>query len=176
MGTNKVKAKAVKRYIVANTAAIIMTVFLGGISLIDVIFGGGEGITAAESTLLAIIPTVFILLIFVLKVVSDFSKLAFFVPTVLFVLNSMALSSNVQHAYFYLLACFFICGISCLYTNFVQTLLYIVLQTFAIAALYLLGFPVLGHSVSLTGLLGISFIFLFCCIFLVVITKTSTID
>ncbi|MCL2192095.1 MAG: ATP-binding protein [Treponema sp.] len=175
MGTKKVKAKALKRYIVANTFAIVMTIFLGGISLMDVV-GGGNGITAAESTMLAIVPTAFLLLVFVLKATNDFSKLALFIPLVLFALNSIALSSNVQHSYFYLLACFFICAISCLYTNFVQTLLYIILQTALIAVLYVLGFPIAGYDVSLTALLGISFIFLSCCVFLIVIAKTATID
>jgi len=178
MGTSKVKVKtaAARRYVVANAAAVIMTVFLGGISLMDVIFGEGGGITTAESTMLAIIPTAFLLLIFVLKAVNDFSKLAFFVPLVLFLLNSIALSSNEQHAYFYLLACFFICGISCLYTNFVQTLFYTVLQAVAIMALYAMGFPIAGYDVAFAGFWGIIFTFMFCCAFLVVMSKTATID
>jgi len=157
MGTSKVKARTLRRYVVANAFAVIMTIFLGGIALMDVV-GGDGGITAAESTMLALIPTAFLLLIFVLKATNDFSKLALFVPLILFTLNSMALATSPQHAYFYLLACFFICGISCLYTNFVQTLSYVIVQLAAIVVLYLAcrnrravssGFPdcgVPGHN------------------------------
>ena len=176
MGTSKVKARTLRRYVVANAFAVIMTIFLGGIALMDVV-GGDGGITAAESTMLALIPTAFLLLIFVLKATNDFSKLALFVPLILFTLNSMALATSPQHAYFYLLACFFICGISCLYTNFVQTLSYVIVQLAAIVVLYLLGFPIVAfRDITMAGMFSLAFIFLSCCVFLVVIAKTATID
>jgi len=158
------------RYIVANTAAVVMTVFLSFVS----VFGAmeGHGATVAGSVLFATI--VMVLLVFSFKAIKDFSKLAFFVPFVLFVLNSAVLATNEQHAYFYLLACLFICAISCMYTNFPQTLVYMLLQIGTILVLYLLGFPVAGHDILLAGLLGIFFIFMTSCFFLLVLTRGTT--
>ncbi|MCL2190474.1 MAG: ATP-binding protein [Treponema sp.] len=158
------------RYTIANVSAVLMTIFLSSIS----VFGAmeGHGATVAGSVLFATI--VMALLIFSFQAIKDFTKLAFFVPFVLFVLNSAVLATNPQHAYFYLLACLFICGIGCLYTNFPQTLFYMFLQTVTILVLYLLGFPVTGHDAQGTGLLGIFFLFLASCLFLLVITKKTT--
>jgi len=158
------------RYILANVSAIMMTIFLSFVS----VFGAmeGHGATVAGSVLFATI--VMALLIFSFQTIKDFSKLAFFVPFVLFVLNSAVLATNAQHAYFYLLVCLFICGIGCLYTNFPQTLFYMFLQTVTILVLYLLRFPVVGHGVPFIGIMGIFFIFIASCLFLLIITKNTT--
>jgi len=158
------------RYTIANVSAVMMTVFLSSVS----VFGAmeGHGATVAGSVLFATI--VMALLIFSFQTIKDCSKLAFFVPFVLFVLNSAVLATNAQHAYFYLLACLFICGIGCLYTNFAQTLFYVFLQTVTILVLFLLGFPVTGQDVPPAGLLGIFFIFMSSCLFLLIITKSTT--
>jgi len=168
METNRIKDAG--RYIIANVSAIIMTVLLGFVSVLGAL--DGHGATVAGSVLFATI--VLVLLVFSFKTIKDFSKLAFFVPLVLFVHNSAVLATNEQHAYFYLFVCLFICGIGCLYTNFPQTLVYMFLQTGTILILYLLGFPVAGHDVPLTGLLGIFFIFMSSCLFLLIITKNTT--
>ncbi|MCL2601036.1 MAG: hypothetical protein FWD88_07645, partial [Treponema sp.] len=168
------RAGTAKRHIVANTAAVTMVVFLGVVSALDIM---GHYVTIAEGTLLAAIPTALLLLIFAFKAVNDFSKLAFFVPLVLFVLSTMVLTMDMRHAYFfYLLACFFICGISCLYTSFFRTMAYVLLQAAVIAGFSFLDFSDVGHDVSLIGLIGIYSIFLFCCLFLLVVTKTATVD
>jgi len=158
------------RYSIANTSAIMMVVFLGIVAVIGAM--DGHGVTVAGSVLFTTILAV--LLLFAFNTISDFSKLAFFVPFVLFVLNSAVLASNPRHAYFYLFACLFICGISCLYTDFSQTLLYALLQAAVIGILHALGFPVVGHEVSPTELVGIFFVFLSGCVFLLIITKTAT--
>ena len=158
------------RYTVANTSAILMTVFLSLVS----VFGAleGHGATVAGSVLFATI--VMVLLVFSFKAIRDFSKLAFFVPFLLLVLNSAVLATNPQHAYFYLLACLFICAIGCLYTNFSQTLVYVFMQTLTILVLFLLGFPIAGHDVPLAGLLTVFFIFMSSCVFLLVVTRGTT--
>ena len=174
MAKGKVREKVVKRYVVASVAAIAMTLFLGGISLLD--FGHGHDEPVLGGTLLASTLIACALLLFVFKVTHDFSKLAFFVPLVLLVFNSMAMFFSEPHAYFFLLACFFICGISCLYTNFLHTLAYVILQAIAILFLNALGFPVAGYGVSPFGLWGVLFVFMCCCVFIIVIAKTATID
>jgi len=174
MGKRKDQLKIVKRYIVANVAAIVMVLFLGGVSLFD--FEYGYEVPAIEGTVLVFTLVACALLLFVFRATHDFSGVAFFVPLVLFVFNAIVLSFSEQHAYFFLLACFFICGISCLYTNFSQTLFYVILQAAAILFLNAIGFPIAGYDVSTTGLVGILLIFMSCCAFLVVIAKTATVD
>jgi len=148
-----------------------MVVFLGVVSVIGA--RADIGVTVTGSVLFTVILAV--LLLFAYNTISDFSKLAFFVPFVLFVLNSAVLATNQQyHAYFFLVACLFICGISCMYTDFTQTLVYVLLQTIAIGVLYVLGFPVQGHAVVQADMPGIFLIFFSCCVFMLVITKVAT--
>jgi len=170
----KRKAGIAKRYVVANIATLSIVAFLGGVSVVGIIVGEIAG--ANEGVLFLAVPTVLILSLFAFKATNDFSSLAFFIPLVLFVLNSVLLGINETHAYFYLLVCIFICGISSLYSNFVQTLFYTLLQTAAIALLYVLGFQIVGAEIPPAGFVGIVFIFLFCCFFMLVITKTATVD
>ena len=166
--------KNTRRYIVANTAAVIVTVFLGFVSLIGTLDGDGVNLAGTIAFTVAVILFSFLLRDFV-GTISDYSKLAFFVPFILLVLNVVVLATNVRHGYFYLFVCLFICGISCLYTNFRQTLGYILLQTAVILLLFFLDFPVVGYDLpALAGLLGIFFIFMTSCLFLLVITKSTT--
>jgi len=164
------------RYKIANISAIIMIAFLCGISIAGAVWGEGQGVTITGSLLFTVILAV--LLLFAYNTVRDFSKLAFFVPFVLFLLNSAILASNYEHhRYFFLFVCLFICGISCLYTDFAQTLIYILLQTVAITIMYFLGFPVIDIPVGVympVDLPGIFFIFLSSCVFLLIITRTAT--
>jgi len=171
----RVRAKTAPRHAIANAASIAMIALLGAIAAAGIFLDGG-GLTVADSLTLAAKPMAMLLLAFVFKATSDFSRLAFFAPFVLLLVNSLALAANEQHAHFYLLAALFICGISCLYSNFPQTLSYILLQAAAAAALFFLGFPVAGEDPSAAGLGGIAFIFLSCCAFLIVIVKTATVD
>jgi len=165
-----------KRYIVANTASILTLVILAVVSTVEII--SEHGVTATEGVLIAVIPTALLLLIFVFKATRDFSRLAFFVPIVLFALASFILTANTQHVYFfYLLVCFFICGISCLYTNFFQTLAYTLVQALVAGVLFFVDiYNVVEHGASLGILIGIFGLFLFCCFFLIIVTKTATVD
>ena len=166
------KVTGVSRYRIANTSAIIMVVFLGAVSVSGAL--DGHGVTITGSVLFTTILTV--LLLFAYNTINDYSKLAFFVPFVLFVLNSAVLASNEWHAYFYLLACLFILGISCLYTDFPQTLVYFLLQTVSIVVLYLLGFPVAGRILEAIGPFGVLFVFIFIssCLFMLIVTRIAT--
>ena len=168
------KRAGAKRYVVANASAIIMILFLSSVSVLSIV--GGQEVTMANSMMLITLPMALLLFAFVFKAASDFSKLAFFVPIVLFALNSVILATNSQHVYFFLLVCFFICGISCLYTNFQQTLIYILLQSVVIGAFHYFGLSIMGQNIPPSGQTVILIIFLFCCLFLIAITKTATID
>jgi len=163
-----------KRYAVANIAAIVMIVFLSSISVLSII--GGQEVSLANSMILITLPVALLLLAFVFRATSDFSKLAFFVPIILFALNSMILITNAQHIYFFLLICFFICGISCLYTNFPQVLSYVLLQSIIIGIFHYFGLPIMGHNIPPIGQTAVLLIFLFCCLFLITLTKTVTVD
>jgi len=159
---------------IANTSAAVVAVFLGIVSFAGAL-GDGYGVNVAGSIAFVIVAALFsVLLRDYVRTISDFSKLAFFVPFILLMLNSVVLTTNEWHGYFFLFACLFMCGISCLYTNFRQTLGYFLLQTATILVLYLMGFPVVGHDVPPLGLLGIYFIFMSSCLFLLIITKSTT--
>jgi hypothetical protein len=132
-------------YKVANTSAVAMVVFLGVNAIIHS-FQQVEGITQGFmlfSTLFALV-----LLIPVFRSTKNFTNLAFFTPLIVFLFNALIMMQG-GWSFYFLLVCLCTCGISCLYSNFRLTLIYFVIQTFGIGALFILGFPIAGPSVSL---------------------------
>jgi len=166
----KAKARTEARHAIANAAALVMTALLGLLSVLGAM--EGHGVTVAGSLLFTVI--LLALLVFAFQSVSDYSKLAFYTPFIVFTLNSMVLATNPQHAYFYLLACIFIFAVSCLHTNFPQTLAYAALQTASVLLLFLLGFPVAGPYTGGIELAAAFLIFFSTCFFLLAVTKSTT--
>ena len=173
MAKDKVSVKRETRHIAANILAIMLILLLSTIS--GIYFMRGQELVPRLAMLFVAMQVAFVLLLFIFKATSDFSNLAFFVPFVLFVVNLFVLDTNAHHIYFFLFVSFFICGISCLYTNYRQTFAYILLQAVAIMVLHFSGVSVTVYNAPLIGL-GIFSAYLTSCFFLIVITKTATVD
>jgi hypothetical protein len=122
-----------------------------------------------------IILTALIIVIAAIRYSTDYTRLAFNIPLVLFLFYTglmMVSGWNFSH---YLLACFAFCGISCVYSNFNKTVGYVVIQNILIGVLLLRGTPVAGQNIpQLVALFNWS-VCLFGCVIMLLLTKSATV-
>jgi two-component system, chemotaxis family, sensor kinase CheA len=156
---------------IANTSAVAIIVFLGINSIIEAI----RDQSFAESVMSFGMVMALILLIPIFRSTRNFSKLAFFTPIIIFLFNTVVMIWGGQGAYF-LIVCLCICGISCLYANFPLTLFYIVIQTIGVGTMFLLNLPIAGYGASLGTVLISMAVYLFSCLVLLILARSSTVS
>ena len=164
--------RSTPNYKMANAAALILIVLPGVSFIIESVKLGRsvEGIIGFY-TLIALI-----LFIPVVKSTINYSRLAFYIPLVLFVYNTLIMIGLGIGASYYMAICLCICGISCLYSDFILTACYIALQAIVILVLCLFGSPVMGHGTPLNLLLVTGIVFLISCISLLLVTRSATVE
>jgi two-component system chemotaxis sensor kinase CheA len=158
-------------YRAANISAIVMILFLGA----SAFFGAIHDDSPAHESITAFAMVLSLLLLVpIFRSTNEYSKLAFFTPIVLFLFNTSMMIWSGLSPYF-LLFCLCICGISCLYSNFPLTRLYIIVQAILVGVLYAIGYPVTGHDDSLTVVLVTLAVFLFSCFIILILVQGATV-
>jgi len=169
MKINEVKDTG--HYRTANISAVAMILFLGFNAMFEAVQHGSgnlEGVTVF-STVMALI-----LLIPIFRSTTDYSRLAFFTPFILFVFNIVIMIWGGLSAYF-LLICLCACGISCLYANFPLTLVYSVVQTLGVGALFFMGYPIAGPKTPLDIVLVSLAVYAFSCFVMLKLAQSATV-
>jgi two-component system chemotaxis sensor kinase CheA len=169
MKENEVKNTG--HYKIANAGAIALVVFLAIGSVIETVQRGASLGTIVFFTLAALI-----LLISVFRSTQNFSSVAFFAPFIVLLYNTALMFLNRGNYCYFLPACLCVCVMSCLYSNFPVTAGFIVMQAVAGGILYAAGLPVAGPDMPPVPTAVLGFVFLFCCVSLLLLTKTATLD
>lgn len=148
-----------------------MVVFLGGICFPVAVANGL--ISHGNMSFLAI-PVSLLLLAAAFIFAGGSSRLALFVPLLLFASNSTALHALDWYAPLFLPACILSCVISLMYGSFGRTLVFAALQSVAVIAFYFIGFQVAENGPSQLSDLGGLLVFLSCNAVLVAVLHPST--
>jgi len=164
---NRNEIKYIKHYKIATVSAIAAVLFLGVLFII----------TTETTTVFAILSMVvtLILLLSVFKFSADISNLGFFTPAVLFLYYTALMIRDGWTIPYYLLICFCFSGISCIYSNFRKTIKYVIVQNIIIGSMIFMGFPVIGHHVSMFISLVVWLISIFGIIILLLLTRSATV-
>jgi two-component system chemotaxis sensor kinase CheA len=101
-------------------------------------------------------------------------KMAFNVPFILLLFYTALMLLSKWHNSYYMLICIFLCAISCIYSNFNRTLVFIIVQNIFTALLLLRGYPI-GGQVPLLAVAVIWVISLFSSIIMLLLTRSATI-
>jgi len=102
-------------------------------------------------------------------------KMAFNVPFVLLLFYTSLMMLCSWNSSFYLLFCFALCAISCLYSSFHRSAVFIAVLNILIGFLFLRGHPIAGHGTPVLVALIIWAVCLFGGIIMLRITRQSTI-
>jgi len=158
-------------YKIANRSTIGAAVLLGASFAFETIVFGGVSIGLIGLCLVAAL----IALLSATASSKDSTSLALYCPIVLFIFYTILMIIADWKSPNYLLVCLCFSGISCLYSDFRKTLLYVILQNILIGALIFRGTPIMGPNVSLATLL-VSWLFsIFGAVALLLLTMSATI-
>ncbi|MCL2804787.1 MAG: ATP-binding protein [Treponema sp.] len=157
---------------IANVASIVMVfaisaVFAAGMLLNEIPVNqnfAGLVIIAAIAFIIPLVRT---------RINQD--KLGLTVPLVILLFYTALMMLSGWYVSNYLLICFALCAISCIYSNFGRTIAFMIVQNLAVGALVILGAPVCGHNLPLTTIIVNWAICLFASIIMLILTRAATI-
>jgi len=156
----------------ANTFSIVMVLFLSISFLVEtMIVGTVSDYSFSILIMIAAMATVFAMI----KTTLHHNKLAFNVPTAIFVFYTFLMVFNKWSISHYFLVCFTLTAISCIYSNFVRSVVFVIVQNIVVGILILRGNPVSGEGVSILATLANWAISLLGQITLLLITRSATV-
>jgi len=158
-------------YKVANTSAIIAVLLLSAFFAFETMIFGGIPLGWIGFCLVAALA----IIIFAIVFTKDYTSLALLNPGVLFIFYTALMIMDGWKASNYLLICLCFCGISCLYSNFLRTILYVILQNIVIGVLIIRGVPVIGQNIPLPTVLITWLFTLFGLLVLLLLTRSATV-
>jgi two-component system chemotaxis sensor kinase CheA len=101
-------------------------------------------------------------------------KMAFNVPFILLLFYTALMMLSGWYNSYYMLICIFLCAISCIYSHFNRTVVFIIVQNIFTAFLILRGYPI-GGQVPLFAVAVIWVVSLFSSIIMLLLTRSATI-
>jgi hypothetical protein len=158
----------------AYAFSIIMVFILGASFVLEILLEKKADFSSYISPGMLMIAAL-MMIISIIRNEFNHYKLAFSVPMVLFTLLMILVIFYKWNSSNYYLFCFAICAISCLYFSFYRTVAFIIFQNAIILFLVLKDVLGFGQELSLYVRLTNWVIFLLSCIFMVIVTKASTI-
>jgi len=157
---------------VANFFSIIVLLFLSGSFIIETMFAG----TIDDYSFSAVVMVVALaILIAILRTAVNYNKLAFNVPVAILLFYTLLMVINRWNISHYFLVCFVLCVISCTYSSFARSVVYVVVQNIFIGILILRGNPVSGAGMPLLATLVNWAICILGQITLLLITRSATV-
>ncbi|MCL2230016.1 MAG: ATP-binding protein [Treponema sp.] len=158
---------------VANISSIAMIVFLSAAFIIETLV---EKIQVDYSIAgLTMIIALVVVIIIQRNSIHKY-KMAFNVPFMLFLFyTALMMMCNWYNTHYLFIVTAFT-AISCTYSRFNRTLVYIIVTNLILGFLHFRGFPIGGHGTALSALLVNWSISLFSSVIMLLITKTATIS
>jgi len=165
------KTEEAKLRKVANFTSIAMIIFLSAAFILETQL---ENIAVNYSLAGLIMGLTLIIVILIQKNSINKFKMAFNVPFVLFVFYTLLMMLCRWNNSHYLFICVSFTAISCTYSRFYRTLVYIIVSNLIIALLFFRGYEIGGHGMELIGLLINWAICLFASVIMLLLTKAAT--
>ena len=116
----------------------------------------------------------FLIIIAIIRNSINHYKMAFNVPFILLLFYTALMMLNKWYDSHYMVICLFLCAISCIYSHFNRTLVYIIVQNLFTGFLIFEGYPISGQ-VPLFTVLVIWLICLFSSVIMLLLTRSATI-
>ncbi|MCL2764763.1 MAG: ATP-binding protein [Treponema sp.] len=157
---------------IANFASIAMIIFLSTVYIFETQM---NEIQVSYSIAGFVMLLSLVIVIIIQSNSINKTKMAFNVPFMLFLFYTalmMLCRWNISH---YLLICVSFCAISCLYSNYTRTLVFIIITNSIMGFLLFRGNPIGGQGVSLFAVFINWGICLFASIIMLLLTRTATI-
>ena len=171
MKLNEVKDTGHSR--IANLSAILLVIFIGVNAFLEAM-QQQEG-ASVEGLIGFGMVIALVLLIPIYRSTRDFTKLAFYTPFIVLVFNTLIMIWSGWNSY-YLIVCLCALGISCLYSNFLLTVIFAAVQTAAVGVLIVFHFPVIGANVSAGNLAGSCIAFMFSSVMMLLLDRSATVS
>jgi two-component system chemotaxis sensor kinase CheA len=168
----KKKNENAKSRKIANIASVVMIIFMGAAFVIETRMANIE-INYAFAGLFIILAL--IIVVSIIRNTINHHKLALNVPVVLILFYTSLMVLGNWYSSRYLLVCLFLCAISCIYSSFNRTAIFILFQNIFIGFLVLRGTPISGHGVSLFGVLINWAVTLFGSLIMLLLTRYATV-
>jgi len=131
---------------VANVFSVLMVIFLSASFIFETMISG----TVSDYSFDAVIMVAALAIVFaIIKTTIHHYKLALSVPMTIFVFYTILMIINRWSISHYFLVCFTLCVISCIYSNFARSLVFVIAQNILIGILILRGNPVSGEGVHI---------------------------
>jgi two-component system chemotaxis sensor kinase CheA len=156
---------------IANFSSIAMIFFLSAAYIIETYIA--EVKVNYSIAGLVMILTLMIVIAIIRNSINHY-KMAFNVPFILLLFYTALMMLSGWYDTHYMFICVFLCAISCIYSHFNRTLVYIIVQNIFTGFLILKGYPIFGH-VPLFTILVIWVICLFSSIIMLLLTRSATI-
>ncbi|MCL1958634.1 MAG: ATP-binding protein [Spirochaetes bacterium] len=165
------KAESNKLKSIANFSSIAMILFLSAAYIIETYISKVK-VNYSLAGLVMILTLVIV--IAVIKNSINHYKMAFNVPFIIFLFYTALMIISGWYNSHYMIICIFLCAISCIYSHFNRTLVFIIFQNLFTGFLIFRGYPINGN-VSLLNVLVIWVVCLFSSIIMLLLTRLSTI-
>jgi len=156
---------------IANFSSIAMIVFLSAAYIIETYI---SEINVNYSLAGLVMLLALVIVIAIIRNSINHYKMAFNVPFILLLFYTALMMLSKWYDSHYMIICLFLCAISCIYSHFNRTLVFIIVQNLFTGFLIYKGYPINGN-VPIFTVLVIWLICLFSSIIMLLLTRSSTI-
>jgi PAS domain-containing protein len=157
---------------VANAFSILMLLFLSASFVIESMVSD----TMPDNSFNILVMVIsFAILFAIIRTTIYQYKLAFNVPIAILIFYTFLMVINKWSVSHYFLVCFTLCVISCIYSSFIRSVVFVIVQNIVVGVLILRGNPVSGEGVSLLTTMVNWVICLLGQISLLLITRSATV-
>jgi two-component system chemotaxis sensor kinase CheA len=156
---------------IANFSSIAMILFISAAYIVETYLA--EVHVNYSVAGLVMILTLMIVIAIIRNSLNHY-KMAFNVPFILLLFYTALMMLSKWYDSHYMLICIFLCAISCIYSSFNRTLVFIILQNIFSVYLFLAGNPI-GGQVPQSTVLVMWVICLFSSIIMLLLTRSATI-
>jgi len=165
------KSENIRLRRIANFSSIAIILFLSAAYIIETYIS--EVKVNYSIAGLTMIVTLLIVTAIIRNSINHY-KMALNIPFVLLLFYTVLMFLCNWHNSHYLLICIFLCAISCIYSHFYRTLVFIIIENIFVAILLIRGAPISGNM-PLFAILMNWVISLFCSIIMLLLTRSATI-
>jgi len=165
------KAENNKLKSIANFSSIAMIFFLSAAYIIETYI---SEVKVNYSLAGLVMVLALMIVIAIIRNSINHYKMAFNVPFVLLLFYTALMMLSKWHDSRYMLICIFLCAISCIYSHFNRTLVFIIFQNFFTGFLVLRGYPICGN-VPLFTVFVVWVVCLFSSVIMLLLTRSATI-
>jgi len=157
---------------IANFSSIALVLFMSAAYIVETYIAEEVQVNYSIAGLVMVLTLVIVIAI-IRNSINHF-KMAINIPVILLLFyTALMMLSKWYHSHF-MLVCIFLAAISCIYSSFNRTLIYIILQNVFSVYLFLRGYPI-GGDVPLFTVLVMWVISLFSSIIMLLLTRSATV-